>query len=195
VSAGAEKGALARIRPGAPRDMGLLNTLIVRVVGRFSGGGPPNILTTLARHRGLFRRWLLFAGGLMPGGKLRRAETELVILQVAHLTGCAYEWDHHARLGRRAGLSAEALERIRQGDLNSAEWSERERVFLRACTELHAQRDISDETWSELGAVATEVEIIELCLLVGHYEMLAMVLHTLRVPLDTRRRQDHRSTQ
>ena len=42
----------------------------------------------------------------MPGGKLPRADTELVILRVAHLTECDYEWDHHERIGRRAGLSA-----------------------------------------------------------------------------------------
>ena len=68
------------------------------MLGLATGGRPPNIFTTLARHHGLFRRWLWFAGALMPGGKLPRIETELVILRVAHNTGCDYEWGHHERL-------------------------------------------------------------------------------------------------
>ena len=80
--------------------------LIARAIGLATRSGPPNVFTTLARHRRLFRRWLRFAGALMPGGRLPRADTELVILRVAHNCGCEYEWGHHERLGRRAGLSA-----------------------------------------------------------------------------------------
>jgi len=98
-----------RIGPGGRGEIGLVNAAIVRVLGLATGGRPPNVFTTLARHRGLFRRWLWFAGGLMPGGKLPRVDTELVILRVAHNTGCDYEWGHHERLGRRAGLSAEEV--------------------------------------------------------------------------------------
>src|SRR5690349_13221718 len=98
-------GGAPRIAPGTTADIGRVNSLIVRAIGLATGGRPPNVFTTLARHRGLFRRWLLFAGGLMPGGKLPRADTELVILRVAHTCDCAYEWGHHERLGQRAGLS------------------------------------------------------------------------------------------
>ena len=69
-----------------------------------AGTSPPNLFLTLGRHRKLFRGWLRFAGRLMPGGKLPRRETELVILRVAHLRSCQYEFDHHVHLGRRAGL-------------------------------------------------------------------------------------------
>ena len=33
--------------------------------------------------------------------------------------------------------------------------------------------------WSRLAAELSEVELIELCLLIGHYEMLAMTLESL----------------
>ena len=56
-----------RIRPGNLRDLGLVNGLLARALGAASGGPPPNIFLTLGRHRSLFRKWLLFAGGLMPG--------------------------------------------------------------------------------------------------------------------------------
>ena len=57
-----------RIAPGTKDDIGRVNWAIARAIGLATGGRPPNVFTTLARHRSLFRRWLRFAGGLMPGG-------------------------------------------------------------------------------------------------------------------------------
>jgi AhpD family alkylhydroperoxidase len=172
-----------RIAPGSRREIGLVNTAIVRVLGAAVGGEPPRVFTTLARHRGLFRRWLWFAGGLMPGGTLPRAEAELVILRVAHNTGCDYEWVQHERLAQRAGLSADEVARVRNGAAAPG-WSPRQTLLLRAADELHAERRIGDELWSELAREYDERELIELCLLVGHYEMLAMTLRSLEVQPD-----------
>ena len=173
-------GDSPRIRPGARRDIGWVNAGIVRVLGLATSGRPPNIFTTLARHHGLFRRWLWFAGALMPGGKLPRAETELVILRVAHNTGSDYEWSQHERIGRRAGLSEEEISRVRVGP-GAPGWSERQALLLRATDEMHGQRRIGDGLWAELSRHLDEVLLIELCLLIGHYEMLAMTLNTIGV--------------
>lgn len=64
-----------RIAPGNRRQIEPVNAAIAWAIGRATGGRPPHVFTTLARHRGLFRRWLWFAGGLMPGGKLPRRDT------------------------------------------------------------------------------------------------------------------------
>ncbi|MCB9487706.1 MAG: carboxymuconolactone decarboxylase family protein [Deltaproteobacteria bacterium] len=173
-----------RIAPGTFRDIGLVNTVITRIIGLATGGTPPNIFATLARHRGLFRRWLFFAGGLMPFGKLKRSESELVILYVAHLMRCEYEWLHHQSLGRKAGVSDEAMERIRREEIDSDQFTARERAFLRACRDIHTDGVIADGTYGELASLANDKEIIELCFLIGHYRMLAVTLNTLRVPLD-----------
>ncbi len=172
-----------RIAPGTRRQLGFVNSLLVGVIGRATGGRPPHVFTTLGRHRRLFRRWLFFAGGLMPGGTLPRQDTELLILRVAHNTGCEYEWGHHERIGRRAGLSPEEIERVRSGP-GAAGWSERQRLLLRAADELHAEGRIGDELWAGLAAELDEQRLIELCMLVGHYEMLAMTLESLRVQPD-----------
>ncbi|MFL5896980.1 MAG: carboxymuconolactone decarboxylase family protein [Solirubrobacterales bacterium] len=172
-----------RIPPGRRRRIGPLNGAILWALGRASGGRPPNVFTTLARHRGLFRRWLWFAGALMPGGKLPRRDTELVILRVSHNSRCAYEWSHHERLGRRAGLSAEEVERVRSGP-DAPGWSPRQQRLLRAADELHGSGRIGDELWFGLAAELDDRLLIELCMLIGHYEMLAMTLNSLRVQPD-----------
>jgi AhpD family alkylhydroperoxidase len=172
-----------RIAPGTRDEIGAVNAAIARLLGVATGSGPPHLFTTLARHRGLFRRWLRFAGALMPGGRLPRVDSELVILRVAHNCGCDYEWRHHERLGEAAGLSAEEVQRARSGP-DAPGWTPRQALLLRAADELHADRTISDGLWAELRPLLSDPDLIELCLLVGHYEMLAMTLNALAVQPD-----------
>jgi AhpD family alkylhydroperoxidase len=173
-----------RISPGSRRDIGWLNALILAALARRAGmRRPPNIFTTLARHRRLFRAWLLFAGALMPRGSLPRADTELVILRVAHNCDCDYEWRHHNRLGRAAGLGHEEIARVRAGPTTPG-WTSRQSLLLHAADELHTRRELSDGLWAQLTAELTEVQLIELVMLVGHYEMLAAVIGSLRIALD-----------
>jgi AhpD family alkylhydroperoxidase len=173
-------GGAPRIAPGTAADIGRVNWLIARAFGLATRSGPPHVFTTLGRHRRLFRRWLRFAGTLMPGGKLPRADTELVILRVAHNCDCDYAWGHHERLGRRAGLTPEEIARVREGPAAGG-WSPRQALLLRAADELHATRTLSDDLWGELRPLLNDQELIELCMLTGHYEMLAMTLNALCV--------------
>ena len=177
----------ARIAPGGRSDVGLLAWIVSRVAGRAIGTGPPNLFLTLGRHRKLFRGWLHFAGRLMPGGTLPRRETELVILRVAHVASCRYEWDHHVRLGRRAGLGGADFDRVVAGP-EAPGWSARERALLSAVDRMHADRDVDDASWESLREHLADREAIELCMLVGHYEMLATTITTLRLQPDRDRR-------
>jgi AhpD family alkylhydroperoxidase len=172
-----------RLQPGGLRELRPVIWGFSRIAGRATGTEPPAIFTTLGRNRRLFWGWLHFAGRLMPGGRLPRRETELIILRVATLTGSDYEFGHHARLGTRAGIDPAALERVQQGP-DAAGWSERERVLLSAVDELHRDRDLSDESWMRLRTELDERTAIEFLLLVGHYEMLATTLNTLRLRPD-----------
>jgi alkylhydroperoxidase family enzyme len=169
-----------RIEPGGRRQLGWVNFGIAKLAGVATRGRPPHIFTTLGRHRGLFRRWLWFAGALMPGGKLPREETELVILRVAHNTGSEYEWSQHERIGVRAGLGEAEISRVRIGP-DAPGWSERQELLLRAADEMHDRGRIEDELWAKLSRQFDDVLLIEICMLIGHYEMLAMTLNTLEV--------------
>jgi AhpD family alkylhydroperoxidase len=173
----------ARIPPGSRRELGLPIWAFSRLAGRATRTAPPAIFTTLGRGRGLFWGWLHFAGRLMPGGRLPRRETELVILRVASLRGCDYELEHHVRLGRRAGVTAADVDRVRVG--SSADgWQPHEALLLRMTEELLATKDLSDPIWAELRTAYDARTVIELLLLVGHYDMLATTLMTLRLEPD-----------
>lgn len=173
-----------RLSPGRRADIGWANALIVDVIRLGARTRrPPNLFTTLARHRRLFRAWLRFAGALMPGGVLPRADTELVILRVAHNCACEYERRHHDRLARTAGLDRAAVERVREGP-DAPGWSARQSLLLRCADALHERHELPDELWAELSAELSDVELIELVILVGHYEMLATTINTLRIAPD-----------
>lgn len=169
-----------RIAPGTRREVGLLTWGIAHVSGRVSGTEAMALFLTLGRHRRLFRGWLRFASRLMPRGLLPRRETELVILRVARTRGCDYEFEHHARLARRVGIT--------DHDIAAGGASERERAVLAAVDQLLETRDLDDPTWRGLRGHLDEREVIELILLVGHYDMLATAIAALRIPPDAPRR-------
>jgi alkylhydroperoxidase family enzyme len=179
----------ARIAPGTRAETGFVNALIARVIGISAGTvGPPAIFATLGRHRRLFRPWLRFAARLMPAGKLPRRDAELVILRVATLCGSEYEWTQHERIALRSGLTRADVERVRAG-VDADGWDTRQTAILAAVDQLHATRDLTDGAWQSLrDAGLTETQLIELPMLVGHYEMLAMTLNALRVQPDRFRR-------
>jgi AhpD family alkylhydroperoxidase len=176
-----------RIAPGDRRAVGLIAWVVAHISGRVTGTAPPNLFLVLGRHRRLFKGWLHFAGRLMPGGTLPRAETELVILRVAHLRRCEYELSQHRRLAKRAGLDDTQIARVFAGPDEPA-WTPRQRALLAAVDEMDAHHDLTDEVWTQLRVHLDERSAVEFVMLVAHYEMLATAITTLRVPLDEPRR-------
>jgi AhpD family alkylhydroperoxidase len=173
----------ARVTPGTFAELGPVNWALCKLLSLGAGVPDAHLFSTLGRQRGLFRSWLLFSARLMPGGTLSRKDTEMVILRVAHLRDCAYERDHHVRLGRRAGITSSLLESIEEGP-TSDKLTPRQQALLAAVDDLVQHKDISELNWQALAPFYDPSKIIELCLLVGQYEMLATTIHTLRIERD-----------
>jgi 4-carboxymuconolactone decarboxylase len=177
-----------RIKPGGRAEIGTINFVFSRIAGRVTKTGPPNIFTTLGKNPRLMRRWLFFAGALMPGGKLPRIDTELVILRVAHVRGCEYELQHHRGMARNQGLDddlqaaifawPETLERV------EARLTVRQQALLAATDEFLLQRTVTDDTWRQLATHLDRRQLIEFCLLASQYDGLAATMSALAIPLD-----------
>lgn len=182
--------AIPRISPGDRRDVGMITWTFATIAGRVARTDPPNLFLTLGRHRRLFRGWLHFAGTLMPGGRLSRRESELIILRVAHRRGSTYEFEHHVRLGKRAGVTPADVRRLIDDDHASGQrgtasgWSLREAAMLDAVDSLIDNEDLDDEQWRSVSAHLDDRELIELVILVGHYRMLATAIEVLRIQPD-----------
>jgi alkylhydroperoxidase family enzyme len=157
-----------------------LATVVAALAGHATGSEPLRVFTTIARHPRLFRRWLLFADGLLLRGSLPRADTELLVLRAAWNCAGWYVWVQHAGLAPAHGLPRELVEAIPDGP-DSPVWTDRQRALLFAADELDRNRVLTDATWTELAGQLSDRELIELCFVVGHYEMLASTLNSLGV--------------
>jgi alkylhydroperoxidase family enzyme len=172
-------GPPVRVAPAGMRSLGPLARLVAAVTGRVTGVGPLRVITTLGRHRRLFRRWLPLSSALLRGD-LPAADRELVILRTAWRCGAWYEWVQHVPLAHQAGLGDDDVERVVAGP-GSDGWNGRRSALLAATDELLDGRVITDRTWRSLTSHLDERGLIELCFLVGHYEMVAMTLNSLGV--------------
>ncbi|MCD0451434.1 nitroreductase family deazaflavin-dependent oxidoreductase [Actinocorallia sp. API 0066] len=163
-----------RIRPGGLRHLGPRTWLAMHALAPLFGTRGIRLADLTGRDRAVFHAYLPFGRAVITSG-LGRAVTELVTLRTAWNTGAWYEFRHHVFLSRLGGLSIETVERIAAGP-DTPGLSPAQRVLLRAVDELHEARAISPATLAELRTFLDERRVAELCLLVGHYEMLAMFL-------------------
>lgn len=175
---------VARVTPGGRKELGLVNWLIARsAAAKIQGGGEMHLFTVLGQHRWLFRAFWLYSGQLLGRGKLGLSDKELVVLRVAHLRNSAYELQQHTQLGRKRGVDDTLRDRIFEGP-DAEGLTDRQRALLRAVDDFVTRRDMNDGTFSRLASFLDRQQIIEFCCLAAHYDGLAGVLATLRVPLD-----------
>jgi alkylhydroperoxidase family enzyme len=141
-----------------------------------------NIFTTLVRNPGLFGVFIRFAGRLLNKSALPARDRETLILRTAYRCACDYEWTHHVEIGHAVGLSDDVIAALATPDATAVD--DHTALLARAADQLTTERELDDQTWSELSQRYDEPQMIELCMLVGEYAMIAGVLKSLRVPLE-----------
>jgi 4-carboxymuconolactone decarboxylase len=152
--------------------------------GQATTGGARNVFGTLANHPGLFKHYVPFAGKLLTRGKIDAVDRELVILRCACVCECTYEWVQHSRIARQVGFTNERLAAVRIG-CDDAAWSPRERALLRATDSLVQRQRVDLDTWTQLSEHYADDQLIELVMLVGNYVMLAGLLNSVGVQVES----------
>lgn len=136
-----------------------------------AAGAEFGVYTTLVRHTELFADLLPFGQRLLGKSTVEVRERELLILRTAWRCRAEYVWAHHV------GAVSDA-DRVALVDEGAGE------VLLRAADELVALHRVSDGVWRELAERYSTEQVIEICLLVGQYVMLAGALNSLGVQLE-----------
>jgi len=170
----AMRGAICALRPPEPR-----HPLPERRDDRPKG---LNVLGTLARHPALTHAFHTFNGHVQFATSLSPRQRELLVLRVATVRRCDYEWAQHAVLAGDVGLDPDEVARVAEGP--DAGWSPLEAAMLRAVDELVADAVVSDSTWAALAAELDDQQLMDLVFTVGAYELLAMALLSFGVELD-----------
>jgi alkylhydroperoxidase family enzyme len=145
--------------------------------GRPSGA---NLLGTLVRHPALAKAFLTFNGHVLSGSTLSYRQRELLILRVAFLRQCGYEWAQHVLRGKEAGLRDDEVARI-GATPDAPGWSAVDRSLLMAADELIADGTVSGDTWAALAGEFDEQQLMDVVFTVGTYELVAMALRSFDV--------------
>ena len=143
-----------------------------------------NIFRTLAHHPRLLRRFNGLGGAFMTRGLLEPRLRELVILRVAWLSRCDYEWGQHVVIAEQQGIPPAEIEALTD-DLSAGHWSEQEKAALMVTGRLIDDCSIEDDLWAALTAHFSAPELLELLMLIGFYRMTAGVLNAVAVTRET----------
>jgi alkylhydroperoxidase family enzyme len=148
---------------------------------RPSTDGPElNIFPTLARHPELFKAWLPFGGFLLIDSELPARDREILTLRTALNCRSDYEWGQHVPIATAAGLTEAEIARVQTGQ-DAPAWAPFDGALLRAADELHTDSCLSEATWEVLRSRYSDRQLIELCMLVGQYHLVAYALNSLGV--------------
>jgi 4-carboxymuconolactone decarboxylase len=169
-----------RIAPLPPEERDERTEELLRSLRAAPDGPDLNIFATLARHPRLLKRWSGFGGVLLYRGELPPRERELLILRTAANCGADYEWGQHVRIGLDAGLTEAEIARCTR-PVDGAGWDAEDAALVQAADELHADACIGDATWERLAERYDDAQLIELCMVVGQYHLVAFTLNSAGV--------------
>lgn len=138
---------------------------------------------TWARYPDLARAHLAFSSHILWRSSLSDRQRELLILRVARLSKCEYEWAQHVILAAEAGITDEEVRRIAAGP-DAPGWDELDRAMLRAVDELLDDNMVTDATWAALAGHLDVHQLMDLVFTVGQYNKLAMAFRSFGIEPD-----------
>jgi alkylhydroperoxidase family enzyme len=145
-------------------------------------GKPVNLYRALGNHPALTAAWTEFANAIRHDSRTPRALREIMILRTAQVARSEYEWAHHLRMARKAGVAEEKIAALANWRA-AAVFDAKERAAL-ALTEAVLACNVSDEVHAEVKRHFSDAEYVELCLTAGFYAMVSRMLDAMRVELD-----------
>lgn len=177
--------ASARIAPLDPPYAPEMDALLTRM----TPPGAPGVLAlfrVLAKHPALAER-MMSVGGFLLGkhAALPLRDREVVIARVCARCGAEYEWGVHvAAFSEAAAITPAQHRAIADPSADDAALTERDKLLVQLCDELHDTGTAGDALWPELAKHWSEPQLIELLVLAGWYHAISYVCSAARVPLE-----------
>lgn len=107
--------------------------------------------------------------------------SELAILLVAREWSQDYEFGVHWKHARERGVAQSAIDAIRNGR-RPEQLAADEQIVWDFVTEILRVKRVSDATWGKAVAAFGEQATVDLCGIVGYYQLLALTMNAARVP-------------
>lgn len=153
--------------------------------------GVPNYMAELAIFQVLLNHPLLaravndLLASMLWHGALDTRLRELLIMRIGWLTACDYEWTQHWRVALGLGVSADDLLGVRDWCACEA-FGPAERAVLAATDDVVRDGAVSAESWAACEREFSDTAVlVELVTAIGAWRMIATILHSLQVPLES----------
>jgi len=174
----------------APISTELDEPLKSKMAKIFPPGLPaPSLYRTVARNEKLFTDLidmrLIGPTGLLDRKTVPPALRELLILRTCVAAHNDYEVHLHVKtISEAMGLSKAQIADVREQEMSSELWSERELALVALVDELVTTIQVSDATFERARKHFNEEELVELTLLVGLYTAVSMVVALAKPEID-----------
>lgn len=143
----------------------------------------PMLYRLLGNSPAMLEAWVGLAWPLRSKPNTSRALRELLIMQLAVLTGASFEWQAHWPAALKAGVTRAQLAALGNWS-NSDLFDAASKVALRCGAEMHAHGGASAEAVAELRGHFSDGECIELLLTCAFYSCVSRMLHSIGVEAD-----------
>ena len=110
---------------------------------------------------------------------------ELAILQVGYLAKSPYEYSHHVKIGREAGVTDDDIRAIgEESGGRATKLDALSKAVLRAAREMTNGLAMSDATFAELEKALGREQVIDLTLVIAFYNAVVRLLATLQIDVE-----------
>lgn len=168
---------LAPVAPGTQPELAELEARILAERGRISP-----LYQVLLNSPAVAHGWEQMLSAVRNRSSLPAGLRELVILRVAVLNRAPYEFDAHEPIALAAGVSAQAIEAVRQQPLAAdAPLTETERLVIELADAMTRDIEVSDALYARVKAGFDERGQLDLVATVAAYNMVSRLLQALHI--------------
>lgn len=150
---------------------------------RDRGASQLNLYRTLANSPNMVDSWLHFLWDLRDRCRTPRPLRELMILRTGVRSGSDYEWAHHVRMARGAGVTEDKVAGVREWPASAERFDEAERLALELADAI-IDLAVPDALVTKAMKIWGPEGYVELVVTTAAYVMVPRVLDALRVPLE-----------
>ncbi|CAG7950402.1 unnamed protein product [Penicillium salamii] len=131
--------------------------------------------------------WNSFFGAIRTQSILSATVRELAICRVAVVNGALFEWEQHAPLLRKSGISDEVLDIIKDAEIDfsneslSAFLSPEHRIVLRYTDAMTKTIKVPDEVFDGLKSLFKPQEVLEMTTTIAGYNCVSRILVALDI--------------
>ena len=139
----------------------------------------------LAHSPAVAEQFLRLAQAQFTSLELSLRDRELLILTVAALVECEYEYQQHIPVSEAAGIDSSLREAIWTGSLQPSDLSERDRVLVAFIRATLRGPQVEERLVATVREYFSEREIVEILQLVGFYWGLGRLCTVLDLEVET----------